>query len=141
MLTHAPGPPRTPEERERLLLKGRRKVAKLKQQRQQKLQIQTPTPPLPGDATPLPTPNSLFASPTPGYGHTKIPHPLPPAAVENKQRNAGMAASTVLGMVTSCDAMGRVIVQDGLGRAHAQAARSWKDEDSWAGCWHHSLQL
>ena len=56
-----------------------------KEQRQQKLQIQTPTPPLPGDATPLPTLNSLFASPTPGYGHTKIPHPLPPAAVENKQ--------------------------------------------------------
>ena len=33
----------------------------------------------------------------------------------------------VLGLVASCDAMGRVIVQDGLGRAHTQAARSWKD--------------
>ena len=37
-----------------------------------------------------------------------------------------MAAGTVLGVVTSCDAVGRVIVQDGVGRVHAQAAREWK---------------
>ena len=41
-------------------------------------------PPLPIAAShTLPTPFGLFASPTPGYGHTKIPHPL--SAAKDKQ--------------------------------------------------------
>ena len=66
-----------------MIAKGRRKLAKYRRRKLQ-IQIQTPTPPLPIDAShTLPTPNGLFASPTPGYGHTKIPHPL--SAAKDKQ--------------------------------------------------------
>ena len=51
---------------------------------------------------------------------------LHPATLCVPQRNAGLAAGTVLGMIDSMDPMGRIIVQDGAGRAHSQAAREWK---------------
>ena len=51
---------------------------------------------------------------------------LHPATLCVPQRNAGLAAGTMLGMVDSMDPMGRIMVQDGAGRAHSQAAREWK---------------
>ena len=51
---------------------------------------------------------------------------LHPATLCVPQRNAGLAAGTMLGMVDSMEPMGRIMVQDGDGRAHSQAAREWK---------------
>ena len=66
----------------------------------------------------VPAPNHSLLPPGPPLLH--------PATLCAPQRNAGLAASTVLGMVDSMDPMGRIIVQDGAGRAHSQAAREWK---------------
>ena len=52
---------------------------------------------------------------------------LHPATLCVPLGNAGLAASTNLGMVDSMDAMGRILVQDGAGHAESPADRVWKD--------------